>query len=74
MRGDRVLTYRDDTAVAQIVAFLLTASIGRSESQIHAINRDSRGLLAAVFVCKSLGKILSILLLLEMLDEMVERR
>lgn len=49
--------------------FSLLRLIGAS-CKLAAINNDSRGLSAAIFVCESLGMILIIFLLLEMLERM----
>jgi len=82
MSGDGVFTYRDGIAPAHIVAFSLpllfavyfkyTGRIGwfciGATCKLAAINSGSRDLSAAMFVCESLGMILIIFLLLEMLE------
>lgn len=50
-----------------IGVFSLLRLVGAS-CKLAAINNDARGLSAAVFVCESLGMILIIFLLLEMLE------
>jgi hypothetical protein len=52
-----------------IGVFSLLRIIGAS-CKLAAINNDSRGLSAVIFVCESLGMILIIFLLLEMLERM----
>lgn len=52
-----------------IGVFVLLRLIGAS-CKLATINNDSHGLWAAIFVCESLGMILIIFLLLEMLERM----
>jgi hypothetical protein len=53
-----------------IGAFSLLRQVSAS-CKLAAINNDSRGPSAAIFVCESLGMILIIFLLLEMLEKNV---